>query len=345
MNKLIRLSHSGIEYFNDVKGSPGYVWNFYSGCRHQAAGICPPILCWAETITRRFRDHYPNGFEPTFYPEAFLSPLFLKKPSHIGVCFMGDLFGDWINPRGDFRLSYLQAEQRLIQPDGTSLVIADADNPNISLLALIKYVINSCPQHTFVFLTKNPDGMVPWSPFPNNCEIGTSVTNPKELVERSTRMTGIVATVKWCSLEPLLWWDEKFKTELWGIFDWVAIGALTGNKAQIMELAPRYPELTPFRLSERGNQWGLMPPIAWLKSIVEQLDACGTKVFLKDNLYKWICKESPYINPCFLNFIQPIEKLPPFATLRQEYGARAPSQPIPTAHRMGVTENKEVEGA
>jgi hypothetical protein len=80
MNKTLRLSKSGIEYLT-------HCWNFYSGCYNWKNGVCPVEKCWAKGITERFPGHYPNGFEPTIYPEAFLSPLHLKKPSIIGCAF------------------------------------------------------------------------------------------------------------------------------------------------------------------------------------------------------------------------------------------------------------------
>jgi len=85
MNKTPRLSRSGIEYLD-------YVWNFESGCTNG----CP--YCYARKIVHRFPDHYPTRFEPTIYPEALLSPLYIKKPSIIGCCYMGDLFDDAIDP-------------------------------------------------------------------------------------------------------------------------------------------------------------------------------------------------------------------------------------------------------
>jgi hypothetical protein len=98
MTNMPRLSKSGIEWLRNPDGSQGYSWNFYSGCENKERGICLVPNCWARSITERFPAHYPNGFKPTFYPDAFLSPLSLKKPFIIGVCFMGDLFGDWVDP-------------------------------------------------------------------------------------------------------------------------------------------------------------------------------------------------------------------------------------------------------
>ncbi|KKK77839.1 hypothetical protein LCGC14_2849590, partial [marine sediment metagenome] len=89
MNKLIRLSPTSIEYGD-------YAWNFASGCGNNTGGKCNSggFNCWAYPITQRFAARYPNGFNPTIYPEALLSPLYLKKPSRILCAFMGDLFWD-----------------------------------------------------------------------------------------------------------------------------------------------------------------------------------------------------------------------------------------------------------
>jgi len=252
--KLVRLGKSGIEYLDCV-------WNFYSGCRHKEQGKCPTVPCWAEEFIRRFGKVYPQGFSPTFYPEAFLSPLAMGKTKgkRIGVCFMGDLFGDWIGP-------YFNA----------NMIIGTLDT------------IKKCPQHTFVFLTKNPAGMVPWGPFPDNCEVGFSAWSPESFIDGLREISKVEAKVKWCSLEPLLDWSEQVAGNAWELLDWVAVGALTGTKKQIMEIAPLYPALNLWKLSAKGNRWGLMPPIAWLKNIVEACNEAGTKVFIKDNLYTWL---------------------------------------------------------
>jgi protein gp37 len=275
--KLIRLGPSGIEYLD-------YVWNFYSGCRHIQQGKCPDIGCWAEELVGRFSKgddpHYPNGFSPTFYPEAFLSPLALKGDclaarnrggsARIGVCFMGDLFGDWVDP------------EKMVFIEGP------AGKLGMKPKEKIFDVIRRCPQHQFIFLTKNVRGMQAWGKFPDNCEVGFTATNQKEFVSRLVELGQVEAKVKWCSIEPLLDWSTEFRSDTWGLLDWVALGALTGTKKKIFELAKIYPALTPWPLGGKSNKWGLMPPVSWLKNIVEQCDAAGTRVFLKDNLFSWL---------------------------------------------------------
>ena len=86
MNNRPRLSKSGIEYLD-------YQWGIFSGCENWANGICPVPNCWARSIAYRFPSHYPDGFNPHYYPEAIDSPKYLKKPSIIGVGWVGDVIG------------------------------------------------------------------------------------------------------------------------------------------------------------------------------------------------------------------------------------------------------------
>ena len=239
MNRTPRLSNSDIEYLDKV-------WNFTSGCRKG----CP--YCYAEKITKRFNNHYPNGFKPTVYPEALLSPLYLKKPSRIGVCFMGDLFCDC--PEFDpERKNILKG----FTEDGSSW-------EDISLKRIIHYVIESCPQHTFLFLTKQPQNLIKFSPFPDNAWTGVTVTNPQMLTNALYGLSRIEAKVKYLSIEPLLQWEllkstTKFAEalKLTGI-SWVIIGA--------------------------QSKPTIMPKIEWVQEIVQACDKAGVKVFLKDSL-------------------------------------------------------------
>ena len=199
MSKPPRLSRSGIDYLD-------YAWNPYSGCRNQPAGICGPFKCWAETITGRFKHHYPNGFEPTCYVWALESPLHFKKPSRIGVAFMGDLFGDWMF-------------------DDTPIFGFSGEGTH----RLIRNIVGRCFWHTFIFLTKCPWNLPKWNPWPANCQVGVTVTNHTQL-ENAYLLSHVEAKVKFLSIEPLL--------ERLGLIDirkdfvqGVIIGAQTGPGA------------------------------------------------------------------------------------------------------------------
>ena len=238
MTKTPRLSPSGIEYLT-------HTWNFGSGCSNFKTPACPlGEHCWAYQQTKRYPALYPNGFKPTLYPEAFLSPLGLKKPARIGVCFMGDLFCDGFDPCEDFN---------------GKLGKDEADN--LTLKGRILDTIEKCPQHTFVFLTKNPAGLLRWSPFQDNCWVGFSACNREMLLYGLRQMKFVDAAVKFVFIEPMLQddaaWCLPFSLVLAGV-KWVIIGAQT----------------KPYR----------PPTIGDVEAMVEVADIAGAKVFLKNNL-------------------------------------------------------------
>jgi len=244
MTNTPRLSRSGIEYLT-------HEWGFFSGCHHKQLGLCPAEFnCWAETITRRFKGHYPKGFEPTFYPEAFLSPLHLKKPARIGCAFMGDLFMDEISP--DLNLAAVELASSM---DGKTHLLL----PNVPLRKAIFTTVELCPQHTFVFLTKNPKGLLKWSPFPDNCWAGFSACNREMLRAGCRVMREVEARVKFVSIEPMLEdaWCLSSTLVLAGI-SLVIIGAQT----------------KPYK----------PPELEWVEFMVDAADKAGAKVFLKNNL-------------------------------------------------------------
>lgn len=243
MNKLIRLSPTGIEYGD-------YAWNFASGCGNNIDGKCKGggFNCWAYSITQRFGGHYPNGFKPTVYPEALCSPLHLKKPSRILCAFMGDLFGDWFNP--DEKIQALMPSRKA--------------SIQMSLKGWIYTTIKQCPQHTFIFLTKQPQNLIKFSPFPDNCWVGGTVTN-NDLWRRVIYWLGYLtqARVKFISFEPLL---ERIClpplpfTMINGtrLIDWVIIGAQT----------------KPYK----------PPKWEWVSEIIEACIKANIPYFLKNNL-------------------------------------------------------------
>ncbi len=250
MNNMPRLCKSGIEYLDRA-------WNFYSGCENRERGICPVPNCWARGIVNRFEDHYPNGFKPTFYPEAFMSPLHLKKPSRIGVAFMGDLMGDWVDP-----------EKMMNVPMVPGLSHAEP------LKGQIYRTIRQCPQHTFMTLTKCPWNLKKWSPFPDNCWVGVTATNWEMFYEAKKQLARVNAKIKYLSLEPLLNWYKR--KEFYAVnalkeadINWVIIGSQT----------------KPYK----------PPKIEWVEEIVRACDKAGVPVFLKDNLIPALEVREPFL--------------------------------------------------
>jgi len=64
--------------------------------------------------------------------------------------------------------------------------------------------IKLCPYHRFYLLTKRPENLIKFSPFPPNCFVGVSVTN-QEMFDNAIHYLKMVdAKVKFLSFEPLL---------------------------------------------------------------------------------------------------------------------------------------------
>ncbi len=195
------LTRTGIEYLT-------HCWNFQTGCRNWQNGVCPVgEKCWARAMAHRFG----RSFEPQLHPEKLLDPLRLKKPARIGVCFTGDLFGDWVD---------------LYEPEKFHC---------LPLNEAVLKVINDCPQHQFFFLTKCPWNLRLWEPFPDNAWVGVTVCNQKMLKDAFMEFRDLRGH-KWLSIEPLMEsLDEKhylpLLMETIGI-DWVVIGGWSDGKPQ-----------------------------------------------------------------------------------------------------------------
>ncbi|KKN56893.1 hypothetical protein LCGC14_0567460 [marine sediment metagenome] len=237
MNRTPRLSKSAIEYLD-------YVWNFESGCTKGCH------FCYAAKIAKRFPGHYPNGFEPTLYPEAFTSPWHLRKPSIIGVGYMGDLFDDAIDPEG-------------------LVTWGDRVYEKAPLRQRIFWTIQQAPQHRFLFLTKQPQNLARWSPFPDNCWVGVSATDMRMLADACYELKRVEARVKYISLEPFLDYSRTTDLLAWNLrtalveagINWLVIGGRSG--------ADRF-----------------YPPDEWIDEIESAADGAGIPVFEKNNLRK-----------------------------------------------------------
>jgi protein gp37 len=183
------LSKSKIDYLT-------HVWNFQTGCLNQEQGVCK-LPCWAKAQAKRFG----RSFLPELHLAKLTAPL-PKEPARIGVCFTGDLFGDWINP--------------------DSL-------PAVSLRERVFFWIQKHPQHQFFFLTKCPCNLRKWGRFPDNAWVGATVCDNEMLNVAVHALEDVEAKNKWISFEPLL---EKIILRLddtihYSGISWVVIGAQT----------------------------------------------------------------------------------------------------------------------
>jgi len=213
-----------------------YTWNPITGCKHSCKEIycyaakiahrfephefelmdisdCKPIMpisknnlgcyeCDNRVILTNFKGEkirttpYPMGFKPTFHRYRLDEPANIKKPSIIGVVYMGDLFGDWV-------------------PD-----------------EWIEEVFKACeaePQHTYMFLTKNYLKASNFR-YPDNWWIGRTITNKEDSGKLCNgdpwNKDGIHRANQFLSIEPLLGDVEYLKYYLYS-FKWVIIGQQT----------------------------------------------------------------------------------------------------------------------
>ena len=195
-----------------------YTWNPVTGCLHG----CP--YCYARKIAERFKGSKAWPFEPMFHPDRLNAPAKMKKPQTIFVCSMADLFGEWV-------------------PD-----------------AWIKDVfaaIEQAPQHTYIFLTKNPERYLklPGYFWENNVWIGTSSDGGLHVSSRIRALQRHPHENRFISFEPLLY--DPGMMSLTGIKQ-VIIGAQTNpDKCAGLESVLK---------------------------ICEGADEVGAKVFMKDSL-------------------------------------------------------------
>ncbi|KKM70643.1 hypothetical protein LCGC14_1438730 [marine sediment metagenome] len=255
------MNKTKIEWCRNPDGSAGWSWNPLTGCLNHINGMCKGgnFPCFAYRLaTTRLRDRYlanrilpalcgcgdyhydteidahlKDPFYPRLWPERLNDVLDSKKEKGIFVCDMSDLFGigipeDWTRQvLNEIRFN----ERRYVKP------------------------------HRFYLLTKQPQNLAKWSPFPDNCWVGVTATNAKDCLGGLRGLEAITAKVKYISFEPLLDYIGGLWLADWlnsGIVNWLIIGAQT----------------KPYK----------PPEIEHVKEIVEAADKAGIPVFLKKNI-------------------------------------------------------------
>lgn len=236
-------------------GEQGFTWNPITGCLNHDNGLCKGggFPCYAYKLAHgRLRQRYlanthlashipedikilpTDPFYPRFWQSRLDEPLY-GNPKGIFVCDMGELFGDWL-------------------PEGW--------------VNEVFHTINRSPQHCFYLLTKQPQNLPKWSPFPDNCWVGVTATNYAMFVDAcgylgALKHEGKIKTA-FVSIEPLLSWES---TEAGGfILSWLMMGDID----QVIIGA----QTKPYK----------PPKIEWVEEIVRATDQAGIPVFLKNNL-------------------------------------------------------------
>lgn len=219
-------------------------WNPVTGCLHGCE------YCYARKIANRFGrkylpygdglnvldermtgengvDPYPFGFEPTLHEYRLHEPVKIKEPQTIFVCSMADLFGKWV-------------------PD--------------EWINMVFCACNAAPQHTYIFLTKNPKRLCELAngnklPKQSNFWYGSTVTN-----KQARRFPGRFSDNTFISVEPL---TESLDAGIgsFGSDRWVIVGAETGNR--------------------KGK---VIPKKEWVDEIVRAAKLTQAAVFMKESL-------------------------------------------------------------
>jgi len=255
------VNKTTIEWVKNLDGTQGYTWNPITGClNHRPEGLCLggmfPYYAYKLANGRlksrylanknvapfpdfiRGRDCLINPFYPRFWEDRMWLPELVggkKKPKGIFVCDVSDLFGIGV-------------------PEEWTRRVLD--------------VIRKHPRHRFYLLTKQPQNLIKFRPFPDNCWVGVSATNQEMWNDALGYLTDIKATVKYISIEPHL--------------GQIIPDTYTMRKAQLGWIIDGS-QTKPYK----------PPKIDWVKEIVEAADRAGVKMFLKNNLLELVNYDSP----------------------------------------------------
>lgn len=164
-------------------------------------GLCPvdckdnqgKPYCYARRMYQRFKLNPEIRFEPEVL-DNIRRELYRTQGYKIFVGSTFELFGDWVD-----------------------------ENWLNNILAFC----NKFPQHTFIFLTKQPQNLP--KEWPDNCWVGVSTPNASDAVKANEFMGNVRASVKFLSIEPMLDWN-LFPRTIEGIihsYNWLIIGAQT----------------------------------------------------------------------------------------------------------------------
>jgi len=279
------MNKTKIEWVKNPDGTQGYTWNPITGCLNHDNGLCKGggFPCYAYKLANgRLKQRYlsnsnwchwnppENGYYDPFYPRFWEERLEKELPDTavrvpwskergIFVCDMGDLFGIGV------------------PEEWTAEVLAR---------------IEMYQEHRLYLLTKQPQNLIKFSPFPDNCWVGVTSTNENMAFRGLSQFLQVEASIKYLSLEPLLGRMPQLTSYclVQAGVSWLIIGACTGTYSELWHLAERLPQedadfVRAMRIKElyRGK-YTLQPRIEWVREIVEAADKAGVKVFLKDNL-------------------------------------------------------------
>ena len=325
------MNKTTIETIKNPDGTQGYSWNPISGCLYHNNGMCEGgnFPCYAYGLANtRLRERYlanmniPSDTHITSDEEDFSN--ILKDPFY--PRFWEDRLDD-IPSIPIYKEYSLEVARRLQEQKRRGVFVCDMSDlfgigiPEEWTNAVLG-AIQIFWQHRFYLLTKQPQNLVKFSPFPDNCWVGVTICNQKMADYSIPLLLQVDAKVRYVSIEPFL---EAIDLSAYGWLrgcnaccngdrcdnprhyfrpqcpvckgtakgrniNWIIIGSCTGTRAEMEALIQKYHDLT---LMPFGKKWTAQPKIEWVQEIVEAADKTGVPVFLKNNLDKLMPKYRP----------------------------------------------------
>ena len=188
-------------------------------------GLCPMACkyCYARAMYHRFK----WNTEIRYIPETMYELANIPDGSKVFWGSTIELFGSWV-------------------PYYAMLQIFEACQIQDNLI--------------HIFLTKRPQSLKKFSPFPDNCWVGVSVTADGDMTNAYYGLSEVKAGVRFISCEPLLGAISMKSHRILEAVDWVIIG-----------------QQTPVNRNTA-------PRIGWVMEITDAAKQVGVAVFHKDNL-------------------------------------------------------------
>ena len=251
--------------------------DFTCNCHWGCNNGCP--YCAARMTANRFGASIGRARarkQPEIYTHETISKMAFFEP-----VFLPDQLAQLkVSPKSKSKNPNLLIGSAVIFIDFMSDLFAPEHDPESVVAVLSK--ARSMPHCIFVLLTKRPQNLQRFSPFPSNCWVGQSLTGCEcDLLDRIRYFSDTRASVRFISFEPLLTQPElkgtlvnRFgKWHKWtDVINWIIIGSETGNRKE-------------------------KPPLSevhkWAGEIIQAADEAGIPVFIKDNL-KWPVKRQEW---------------------------------------------------
>lgn len=262
------MNRTQIEWVKNPDGSPGYTWNPITGCLNHDNGLCKGggFPCYAYKLANtRLKKRYLANKQVAPYPQGYSDPVSAKLD--LDICALDPFYPRFWEERLEvFKRRYKQLQTCTVYPKKLGIFPCDmGDLFGIGIpeewTKLVLEVIRINAYDRFYLLTKQPQNLIKWSPFPENCWVGVTATNGDMFRNALFYLRKIEARVKYVSLEPLLAEIPMLHIPtLLEPINWLIIGQQTPVSAKTE------------------------PRAEWINQIVDAADKTGIPVFLKDNL-------------------------------------------------------------